>query len=435
MRPPSKKDSFLLSKEQWKKVFLAMTILTILLYIVAAICSVCGLKTFILNYQNTQMDNIEIFSRQHKLIPAIAWLFSSIEFFIISSFIIKKPCKWYYVLSFYVIPLIFIYAFNGLPDIVQSLIPIAFYLAIILIENRPFNWKQFWAHLAKLLIAIVTTLFLQAIICFIKAGEFSFKYVDLGLSGLFIYSIEYDIALSVILFTVLLFIDGEKGDSKQWTELTVHGGSSQILMTQSQPSLQKKNLTKKQKNRLRWLLAKTYLIQIGTLLLVFVLPFLLGKVLEFTVTYLSFAIIRYILGFKYSLHFKKEALCISASLVIFGIISLAVPFFYVVLVVAVLMGAALAVFLHLSYKYRSLWLFQKVSKVDKFATLYAFFDGDLSEYHIKMICRYKGLDHFQSSLIYNFMRGEKISYLAFKFNYSHRMLIYKLDEAINKLLA
>ena len=83
---------------------------------------------------------------------------------------------------------------------------------------------------------------------------------------------------------------------------------------------------------------------------------------------------------------------------------------------------------------KSKWLFNQVSKPDKFAVLYTFFDGDLGERHIKMICQHKGLDHFQTLLIYNYMRGEKLSYLAFKFNYSQRMLIYKLNEAIDALL-
>ena len=82
-----------------------------------------------------------------------------------------------------------------------------------------------------------------------------------------------------------------------------------------------------------------------------------------------------------------------------------------------------------------MWLLNKVARPDKFALLYTFFDGDLRERHIKIICQSKGLDHFQASLIYNYMRGEKLSYLAFKFNYSQRMVIYKLDEAIDKLLS
>ena len=321
MQPVKKTDSLILNKKQWLKIFTAMSVMVIVLYLVAMIFSLCGSKYFILNYQNSQMDVIENFFKNHIM----------------------------------------------------------------------------------------------------------------NLSATFIYAIEYDIALSIVLYTIALFLDREKGDSVSWTTHQVAGGSSQTSKTNLQKSL-KKNLTKKQKNRIRLIYLKTYLIQLGTLLLVFMLPFLLGKMVEFLVMYVAFVIVRYILGFKYSLHFKKESLCVSVSIVIFGILALAVPFFYVTIILAILLGTALAILLHLSYKYRSLWLFNKVAKPDKFAVLYTFFEGNLDERYIKTVCTYKGLNHFQASLIYNFMQGEKISYLAFKFNYSQRMLIYKLDEAIDKLL-
>ena len=284
----------------------------------------------------------------------------------------------------------------------------------------------------RYLIALVVSLVLQAMITVIKAGYFDGQNHIMNLSAHFIYAIEYDIALSVVLTTVALFLYREKGDSKLWISHTL-GGSSQTSKTQS-PKSNTKNLTKTQKNKIRLLYIKLYAIQIGTFLLIMVLPFLMGKVFEFLVMYLAFAITRYILGFKYSLHFKKEAYCVSASLIVFGILSLAVPFFYALVIIAISLGVGLAIFLHLSYRYQSLWLFSKVSKVDKFAILYTFFDGDLSERHIKMICHHKGLDSKQTELIWNFMKGEKLSYLAFKFNYSQRMIIYKLDEAIDKLL-
>ena len=128
--------------------------------------------------------------------------------------------------------------------------------------------------------------------------------------------------------------------------------------------------------------------------------------------YLAFAIARYILGFNYSLHYKKEVICITVGVIVFGILSLAVPFFYVILIIAIAMGIALAVLLHLSYKYKGLFLFAKISKPDKFALLYVFFDGDITRDHVYKICKYKGLDEEHSCIIRDFMDGNKISFIA-----------------------
>ena len=437
MHPPTKNQPLILSKRQLKKVFIAMSILILCLYIIAMVFSLCGSQYFILNYQNEQMTKIESFLREHKTIALVSWIFTTIEFIIVVSFETKRFPKWYYILAFYVIAML-IAAFVHVPTIVYQIYPFVFYFSIPilnqLIENKKNNWKEYSKDLLRLLIAVGTTLILQLMILVIKAGYFDGVNHIQPLSSAFIYAVEYDIALSVILYTIVLLNDKEKGDSEEWTTSHNHGGSSQTSTMQSQQSLQK-NLTKIQKNRLRWLYAKTYLIQLGTLLLVLVLPFLLGKVFEFVIMYLAFAITRYILGFQYSLHFKKESLCVSASLFIFGILSLAVPFFYVVMIIAITLGCLLAVGLHISYKYKSMWLFNKAVTTDKFAKLYAFFDGNLNKTYIKMICIYHGLDSFQTSLIIDFTQGEKISYMAKCRNYSQRMLIYKLDEAIEKLTA
>ena len=130
-----------------------------------------------------------------------------------------------------------------------------------------------------------------------------------------VYAVEYNLALAVILFTILL-VYREKGARKLWTDTHSHGGSSQASKTQSQKSLQKKNLTKTQKRKIRLLYVRVYVTQICGFLLLMVLPFLLGKVLEFLVMYLAFAVVRYILGFNYSLHYKKESTCITVGVIV-----------------------------------------------------------------------------------------------------------------------
>ena len=79
-------------------------------------------------------------------------------------------------------------------------------------------------------------------------------------------------------------------------------------------------------------------------------------------------------------------------------------------------------------------MFNKASKTDKFATLYTYLDGNLDYQYVRYRCLYKGLTSYQTDLIYGFLRGDKISYMAKIRNYSERMLIYKLDEAIDKLV-
>lgn len=437
-----KEESPYLSKNQWLKVFTAISIITIGLYIIAMVFSLSGSQYFILNYQNEQMDRIENWFRGIGIYSFLSWLFSTIEFVIIISFITRKMPKWYYVLVFY-LPVAILACFLYISNAIFLLYPLLFYFSIPLIEqikdnkinSKKFNWKIYVKQLLRLLIAVVVVFTLQFMIYVIKAGYFSVENHILPLSGFFIYSLEYDIALLVILFTISLYINRGKGDSKQWAKLQDHGSSSQTTKTNSQQfsSMMKMTLTKTQRNKLTRFWIKFYLVQILGFLLLMVLPFIMGKVLEFLVMYLSFAIIRYLLGFKYSLHYKKESVCITVGAIVFGILTLAVPFFYVIIVVAILYGVALAVLLHLSYKYKGMWLFAQVSKPDKFALLYVFFDGDLDARKIKNKCKLKGLDEFQVNLISDFMQGEKLSYLAHKNNYSLRMLIYKLDEAIDKL--
>ena len=81
-----------------------------------------------------------------------------------------------------------------------------------------------------------------------------------------------------------------------------------------------------------------------------------------------------------------------------------------------------------------MWLFTQAAKPDKFALLYTYFAGDIEMKHVKIMCKYKGLDSFQTQSICEFMEGNKMSYIAWKHNYSLRMINYKLDEAINKLI-
>lgn len=430
-----KTESPFLSKPQWRKVFTATSIIILSLYVVAMICSALGSKYFIHNYQNTQMDNIEAFLSTYSLMPIINFVFSTIEFSLVSSFILNKRVRFWYPLAFYLIRIILSIPF-AFPAILDNLYPFFFYIPMVIIEqfidNKKFSWKLFGKQMLRLLVAIGITFILQFLIYAIKTGMFSVDNHVMNLSATFIYAMEYDIALAVILFTVLLYINREKGDSTVCTTSQHLGGFSQTSKMKSLKSSMK-TMTKTQKNKIRWLYFKLYLTQLGGFLLIMILPFLLGKVVEFLLMYLAFAIVRYLLGFKYSLHYKKETLCITVGVVVFGILALAVPFFYVTLIVGVSLGVSLAILLHLSYKYKALFWFNKIARPDKFAELYVLMDGDLTKQHVGAICNKCGLDKEEIGIMIDFSNGEKKSYIARKYHYSEKTIERKINECLDRI--
>ena len=436
-----KTDNPYLTKQQWKKIFLAFSIMIAVLYTAAMIASLCGSSYFILQFQNSQLDKIESFMTAHKIQPLINFAFYTLEFCIILSFVIKRFPKWYYVLAFYGIRVILAFIVK-LPGIFTTLYPFLFYLTIPIIEQcidnhkseqpKKFSFKQYLFCVLRLGIAVALTYVLQVIIYAIKEGNFSFQNNTMSLSTHFIYAIEYDIALSVILFTILLHTYREKGDSKLWTTYHTAGGFSQTSKKQSQKS-SLKNLTKTQRHKIRLLYVKFYATQLGAFLLLMVVPFLLGKVIEFLTMYTAFAITRYILGFNYSLHYKKESLCITVGIIVFGILALAVPFFYVTLIIALTLGIGLAVLLHLSYKYKGMYLFNKIAKPDKFAELYVLMDGDLSPHHVEVICKHKRLNEDQVKLMLLFAEGNKKAYIATKLGYEYKTIERKINECLDLL--
>lgn len=439
------KDNEFISRKKVKQLFLATSIMVLGLYIIAMICSLSGVDYFIVKYQNSQMDKIELWFRERGIYSMLMFAFSTLEFYIGLCFVLRKKAHWIYPLLFYGIRVALAFIVR-LPSIFNTVYPFIFYLLIPivdqLIENKnsdyhkKFEWHKYLKHVIRVLIVAGVTLLLQILLYAIKDGYFSNDNHVMNLSATFIYALEYDIALFVLLTTITLYISREKGDSTVWTTYQVHGGSSQITKTSSQKlSSRKMTLTKTQRSRLTRFWVILYLHQLLGFLLLMILPFIMGKVLEFLTMYLAFAIARYILGFKYSLHFKKESTCITVGIIVFGILTLAVPFFYAIMIIAVAYGVGLAFLLHLSYKYKGMWLFSKISKPDKFALLYTYFDGNLEYNHVRRICKLKGLEPKEVDMVSDYTQGYKMTYLAKVYNYSLRMMNYKLDECIEKLLA
>ena len=86
MKPISKNDALIITKSQWRKLFLTVSTLTFILYVIATIYTLCGGSYFVLDYQNSQMDRIEGFFREHHIYSLLTWLFSTVEFSILGSF-------------------------------------------------------------------------------------------------------------------------------------------------------------------------------------------------------------------------------------------------------------------------------------------------------------------------------------------------------------
>ena len=164
-----------------------------------------------------------------------------------------------------------------------------------------------------------------------------------------------------------------------------------------------------------------------------ILPFLFGKVFEFLLMYLCFAIVRYILGFKYSLHYTSEMICITVGVVTFGLLTLIVPHFAVDVVLAVLFGTTLGILLHLSYKYKSMNKFMEKIGKDRFAELYVIFNGNFNPAYIKRMCNHYMLTLEETNIVSDYIAGEKISYLAYKYSYGKTRFNEILDEIIAKL--
>jgi hypothetical protein len=388
-----------------------------------------------MDYQNPQMDKIEIWLTDHGIYYLITWLFSTLEFIVIDWFILnKRPRVWYY-LTFYLLPIPFTF-FITIPPIVLLIYPIIFYTGSFIIETsvlkEHFTKTIILTFIVKLGISILVSFTFQLLISIIKSGTFKFENTILNLSSYIVYELEYLIALSIVLYTIALCINTKKGGNKVCHHYQEVGGSSQTSMKQLQKSNQK-TLTKTQKNKLYRLYIKMYIIQISCFLTVMILPFILNKVFEFLIMYFTFIVIRYLLGFKYSLHYVKESTCFTVAVLVFGVLTLVVPFFSINIILAILLGTGLAILLHLSYKYKGLHLYFTVANKDRHATLYVFFNGNIDPKYIAMLGKHYKLSPIEINILVDYMQNSKLVYLSKKYNYSERQINNILDNIVDTI--
>ena len=130
----SKEDKLYLTENQWKKIFIAASIMILILYVCAMVASLCGSQYFILNFENTQLDRIEEFMRTYHIQPLISFMFSTLEFTLILSFVLKRPTKIWYPLIFYGLRIGLAFAVK-MPAFFNTVYPFLFYLTIPIIEQ------------------------------------------------------------------------------------------------------------------------------------------------------------------------------------------------------------------------------------------------------------------------------------------------------------
>lgn len=428
------KDSELyLSRKEWFKVLFACVMITLFIYTIALICSLCGSGYFLCNYHNARLGEIETFFKSHGVYSLLTAFFIVLESYIVACFVSKKILFFTYPLCLYVIIIGIGFLHLKLPSIVYTIIAFTSCLVIpiidMLITNKKVNKRAYLFCLIRFGIAMITTIIYQLIIYGIKVGNMKFTNGIYNLELTFIYNLEYYIALIITLLFASLFFEG-KGDNEKWTTFQAVGGFSQISKKKSQKSNQN-NLTPKQQKKIKLLYTRVFLIQTIGFAILMVLPFVLDKVFEFLTLYFSFAIVRVVLGFKYSLHFRKESTCIFVGVVVFSILTLVIPFFEVVVISAICIGITLALLLHFSYRYRGMWLFMQVANKDRYANLFVFFNGNTEYMYVKRMAKHYGVkDETKLSLIADYMSNFKLSYLAKKYNYSQRQINYMLDEIV-----
>ena len=426
-------DGVYLTKEKRIKVCLAASIMTLVVYIIAMILSLSGIDTFVSTYQNERLDKIEEILRNWGIYPMATWLFSTVEYGIMSWFLVDKVPKWYLIIPYYGLMILIAVLLPEYSMIISYFYTGLFYILVIvvdIVQNKGLTKKLFLNYLLRAAIIVAVSFVYQLIIFAIKSKVVPTENSVLPLSAVFIYSLEYDIALFIALYTIALCIK-EKGAIRLWATYQVHGGSSQTSTKQLQKS-NRKNLPKKQRNKIRFLYFRTYLIQISCFLTVMVLPFLLNKVFEFLLLYLVFAITRYILGFKYSLHYTKESTCFTVGVIVFGFLTLIVPSFDINIILALIFGSGLGIFLHLSYKFKGMKLFLRVAAKDRYAELYVYFNGNTDPEYLKKMGKHWELTETEINILIDFMNKEKLSYLAKKYSYSEIYINKLLDKIMRK---
>lgn len=410
-----------ITKKEWTRVVGANLALLLIVYLIALVTTLCGSDFFLLKVDGGAIAELEGTLRSWNVLFLSPLVFSTIEETIIVSFVaLSKPKFWWplaYFSIYLALYLAFAFTLGSIPGWLSLAIGVPFALVIGLVGIRK-DFRKWWKPVLRLAIATAVSLFLNFIVFYFRTRLISLGTI-LPASQVFYLSVEYDLALALALGFIVLVAIREKGEIECQTHLAV-GGSSPTSTKCSPKPLPKRNsqlppsLLKKAKR----MKAMTFAIQFAALIAVSLFPILVGKGTEFAIMYVSFCLTRLILGFRKSLHFKSEMLCISAGALAFWGLTLLIPSHEAVLIVSVAYGCGLALGFRLYWELHDLRLYRLASKSDRKAMLYCAFKGNVEPRHIKGVMKIRGYGDREIRMVVSYMNGLKIEAIARDENYA-----------------
>lgn len=421
-----------ITKKEWTRVVGANLALLLLVYLIALITTLCGSDFFLLKVDGGAIAALEDTLRSWNVNFLVPLAFASIEETIILCFVCLSKPKFWWPLSYFAMYLAFYFVFaftiNSIPGWLPFALGFPYAVAIGLVSARK-DFKHWWKPMVRLLIAAAASIVLNFMIFFFRTKLISLGTI-LSSTSLFYLSVEYDLALSLVLGFIALLMTREKGVSKCQMH-RVAGGSSPTSTKCSPKPLPKRNdqlppsLLKKAK-RIR---AMAFAAQTAALIAISLFPIIVGKGTEFAIMYVSFCLTRLILGFKKSLHFKSEMLCISAGALVFWGLTLLIPSHEAILIVSVAYGCGLALGFRLYWELHDLRLYRLAAKSDRKAMLYCAFKGNIEPRHIKGIMKIRGYGDREIRMVVSYMSGLKIEAIAHDEKYAK----ITIDKALTEI--
>lgn len=222
------KIELFISKDKIRKILGLNLILMVVLYGIAIILTLTGHDYFITQYNNETLQLIQDKLTEWHLIGCLSSLFVIIESTIIQFYIVQHKPKWYIILTIF-ISFCLMQTFLVLDSWIYTLILFGIYLLIPLFYKE-YRSKKYLYCLLRLAIIIVIVFTLQYVIQIIKTSIVdNISQIDLPLSLLFIFNVEYYLALSLVVAWLTLMQEGVK---EKWAVL-IHGSSSQTLKKKS----------------------------------------------------------------------------------------------------------------------------------------------------------------------------------------------------------
>lgn len=430
-----------IGRKEWAKVLGANLAILLVAYAAAVITTLCGSDFFVMRFEDAGLQGMESTLRSWGVYPLVQIAFSTIEFAILSCYLSASKPKWWYTLSHYAALVAVSVLFEQL-NFYLSWIPFAITAVFLILSPLALREKpreKWYVYLYRFAIASAISFIMNLSISAFRTRIVDLWQIGLSASLTFALNIEYDIALCLSLGLVSLLRSIHK-ERKPCTTCQVAGGSSPTL-TNSSPKnspKQKKNpnnetLSDSAKKRLRLIRLKVFAIQSVALIVVAAFPVFIGREIEFALAFASFCLTRLMLGFKKSLHFKSELLCVSAGGLLFWAVCLLAPSAEASIAISVAYGSALAIGFRLYWELHDLILFRRAAKYDRYAMLYCAFKGDISPSHITGIMMMHGYPREDIRIVIRYMAHAKVESIAYDLNYAKITIEKRLTKIAEEL--